>query len=105
MVITKKDWKLFMERVPEWQEKYMERLLEEYVAYLESDAPASTKFWELDKKIKSDKRTPGVQLTLEKQDMDFDLARMVKDGVIGFKDLEGFSDEMIDRVRSLVNRQ
>lgn len=104
MVITKKDWKLFMERVPEWQEKYMERLLKEYVAYLESDAPASTKFWGLDKKIKSDKRTPGVQLTLEKQDMDFDLARMVKDGVIGFKDLEGFSDEMIDRVLSLVNR-
>ena len=104
MEIKKKDWKLFMERVPGWQEKYMERLLKEYVSYLESDAPASTKFWGLEERIKSDKRTPGVQLTLEKQDMDFDLARMVKDGVIGFKDLEGFSDEMIDRVLSLVNR-
>ena len=93
-----------MERVPEWQEKYMERLLKEYVAYLESSEPASTKFWGLEKRIKDDKRTPGVQLRLEKQDMDFDLARMVKDGVIGFKDLEGFSDEMIDRVLSLVNR-
>ena len=104
MEIKKKDWKLFMERVPEWQEKYMERLLKEYVAYLESGEPASTKFWGLEKRIKDDKRTLGVQLRLEKQNMDFDLARMVKDGVIGFKDLEGFSDEMIDRVLSLVNR-
>ena len=66
----KKDWKLFMERVPEWQEKNMERLLKEYVAYLESGEPASTKFWGLEKRIKDDKRTPGVQLRLEKQDMD-----------------------------------
>ena len=32
--ITKADWKLFMEKVPEWQEAYMERLLKEYVKML-----------------------------------------------------------------------
>ena len=31
--ITKLDWKLFQERVPEWQEHYMERLIKEYVGY------------------------------------------------------------------------
>lgn len=25
--ISKQDWKLFRERVPEWQEHYMERLI------------------------------------------------------------------------------
>ena len=34
--ITKADWKLFMEKVPEWQESYMERLLKEYVKMLQS---------------------------------------------------------------------
>ena len=29
--ITKSDWKLFRERLPGWQEKYMERLVEEYI--------------------------------------------------------------------------
>ena len=32
--ITKSDWKLFQERVPEWQEHYMERLIKEYVELL-----------------------------------------------------------------------
>ncbi len=73
--ITKSDWKLFRERLPGWQEKYMERLVEEYAKYLQSDLPASTKFWEMEKRIKEDKRRPGVQLSLEKKNVDFDLMR------------------------------
>ena len=64
--ITKADWKLFMEKVPEWQEAYMERLLKEYVKLLQSKKPASTKFWDLDKRIKKDKKNPGVQMQLDK---------------------------------------
>ena len=54
--ITKADWKLFMEKVPEWQEAYMENLLKEYIKMLQSKKPASTKFWDLDKRIKKDKK-------------------------------------------------
>ena len=28
--IKKRDWKLFRERLPGWQEKYMEKLVAEY---------------------------------------------------------------------------
>ena len=31
MDISKKDWKLFRERLSGWQEKYMEGLVKEYV--------------------------------------------------------------------------
>ena len=34
MDIRKQDWKLFREKVPEWQELYMEKLLKQYIALL-----------------------------------------------------------------------
>ena len=101
--IKKSDWKLFRERLPKWQEKYMERLVKEYADYLLSNLPASTKFWELDKRIKEDKRKPGALLSLEKKNVDFDLMHLMKDGAIEEKDLEGFSQELIDRVIELSN--
>ena len=42
---TEADWKLFRKRLPDWQERYMEKLIEEYKVYLSSDEPASSKFW------------------------------------------------------------
>ena len=99
--IKKSDWKLFREKLPGWQEKYMEQLVKEYAEYLQSDLPASTKFWEMEKRIKGDKRRPGVLLSLEKKNVDFDLMRLMKDGAIEEKDLEGFSQELIDRVIEL----
>lgn len=101
--IKKSDWKLFRERLPGWQEKYMEQLVKEYADYLQSDVPASTKFWEMEKRIKEDKHRPGVLLSIEKKNVDFDLMRLMKDGAIEEKDLEGFSQELIDRVIELYN--
>ena len=49
MEISKKDWKLFREKLAGWQEKYMERLNTEYIELLKSkDKMASEKFWELE---------------------------------------------------------
>lgn len=42
--ISKSDWKLFREKVPEWQEHYMERLTKEYIALLSSPGNASDHF-------------------------------------------------------------
>lgn len=100
--ISKKDWKLFRERIGGWQERYMEQLLKEYVDLLESDKLSSVKFWELEKRIKADKRHPGVSLSLEKKNVDFDLARLFHEGVIDLGDLDEFSDELIERVRELL---
>ena len=37
MEISKKDWKLFREKLAEWQENYMERLNKEYITLLSAD--------------------------------------------------------------------
>lgn len=36
MEISKADWKLYRERVSDWQEHYMEQLIKEYVELLTS---------------------------------------------------------------------
>ena len=52
MEISKADWKLYRERVSDWQEHYMEQLNQEYVNLLTSTGNASDHFWELQKRIK-----------------------------------------------------
>ena len=54
MEITKADWKLFREKLPGWQEHYMEKLANEYIKLLSSPGPASEHFWELEKRIKEE---------------------------------------------------
>ena len=61
MEISKTDWKLYRERVSDWQEHYMEQLTKEYVELLTSPGNASDHFWELEKRIKQDKKHPGGQ--------------------------------------------
>ena len=47
MDISKKDWKLFREKLSGWQENYMEGLVKTYVDFLNGDKKsASEKFWE-----------------------------------------------------------
>ena len=101
MEISKADWKLFQDRLRLWQENYMERLIEEYVKMLQGPENASSKFWQLERKIKSDRLNPGVTLVLDKQQVINDIANMVKIGVITIADLEGFSEELINEVKSL----
>ena len=45
----------------------MERLIEDYVAYLNSNEPASTKFWTMEKRMRQDKKTPGSVQNLVKE--------------------------------------
>lgn len=68
MEVSKTDWKLFLERLPDWQERYMEKLTQEYIALLSNmQACPSSRFWALDRRIQEDKRSPGVRLELRKQ--------------------------------------
>lgn len=104
MEVSKKDWKLYREKVPGWQEAYMEKLIASYVKYLEGEESASAKFWELEKKIKRDRKNPGVLIELSKQDMPFDLIRLIHEGVITVNDLDDFSDELKETVIFLLER-
>lgn len=58
--VNEKDWRLFRQKLPGWQEAYMDRLNREYVALLTGEEKASDKFWELEKRIRNDKRSVGV---------------------------------------------
>ena len=102
--ISKADWKLFREKVPEWQELYMERLTKKYIELLSSPGNASDHFWELEKRIRNDKKHPGVILEMNKSEAIWDIAIFVKKKVINLKDLEEFSQELIDSVTELLNR-
>ena len=76
--ISKQDWKLFREKLPEWQEAYMEKLIKEYSKLLNSSEPASEKFWALEERIKKDKKNPGVILEVSKSEAIWDIATMIK---------------------------
>ncbi len=101
---TKKDWKLYREKIAEWQEAYMEKLTQEYVAYLKEDISASTKFWEIEKRIKIDKKKPGVLVEMSKSNMIWDIVGLIHDGAITLDDLADFSDELVETIEYILNR-
>ena len=104
MEVSKSDWKLFRERVVDWQEAYMERLVKEYMDLLDGAENASDKLWKLEERIKKDKKHPGVMLELSKGNMIFDIVALINSGVITNADLEGFSDELRKSVDFLLHR-
>ena len=103
MEITKADWKLFQDKIPFWQEAYIARLNQEYVSILTNEGNPSDKFWQLEKRIKQDKKNRGVVIQLQKQSVVYDLAALINDGVITFSDIAEFSHELQEKVRYLCN--
>ena len=99
--VNEKDWKLFRKNHPDWQESYMEKLIKEYIEFLKGDGLASDKFWELEKRIKTDKKNPGVLLQdVRRSNFHMHLASLVGYEVISMDDLKDFSDE----TREIVER-
>ena len=101
MECSKEDWKLFHSKIPGWQEAYMERLNKEYIQILSSEGKASDKFWALEKRIYQEKRSPGVMVQLRKSDMPMQLLSMLRDGVIEWDDLKGFSPELLETLKRI----
>lgn len=105
MDISKKDWKLYREKLPDWQERYMEGLVKEYIEMLSDDEKyASDKFWELEERIKKDKKHPGVLMEVTKADALTDIIRLINLGVITYDDLADFSDDLKQDVEFLLER-
>lgn len=104
MEISKADWKLFQEKLGDWQERYMDKLNQKYIKILQdTEGYPSDRFWKLEKRINSDKRKPGVRLTIEKDEALYDIVRLMKDRVIKIEDLSDFSKELQEYVRDAVN--
>lgn len=105
MEISKRDWKLFREKVPAWQENYMGKLIREYINFLSDDTkPASSKFWELEKRIKEDKRHPGVLMEMRKSEAIWNIVYLVRLKVITYEELEEFSDALRMEVKRILYR-
>ena len=105
MEISKSDWKLYRKKIADWQENFMSRLNNEYIALLSADDKiASDKFWELEKRIKDDRRHPGVIIEMSKSNAVFDIVRLIKLDVITYDDLADFSDDLQQAVKALLDR-
>ena len=104
MEVSKSDWKLFRERIVDWQEAYMERLVKEYMDLLDGAENASDKFWKLEERIKKDKKHPGVMLELSKGNMIFDIVALINSDVIITADLADFSAELKESVDFILRR-
>ncbi|MEG0959670.1 MAG: multidrug transporter [Erysipelotrichaceae bacterium] len=101
---TEKDWKLFRNKIPDWQEAYMDRLNKEYIKLLSEDINASDKFWQLEKRIKQDRKRLGVQLEMSRSNLIFNIISLINEGAISIEDLEEFSDQLRGTVRFIVER-
>ena len=61
-------------------------------------------FGNLKRESKNDKKHPGVMLEINKSEAIWDIAIFIKKKVITLKDLEGFSEDLIDSVTEIINR-
>ena len=104
MEISKEDWKRYREKLPVWQENYMNHLNKEYMSLLSADKKPSEKFWELEKRIKNDRHHPGVTIEVSKSDAISDILRLIRLDVITYDDLTDFSDELQQTVKMLLDR-
>ena len=102
MQITEHDWKIFRKKIPDWQESYMKRLTKEYIILLQSEKTASDKFWELEKRIKHDKKSPSVVIDMRRSTAINNIIGLVLDEVISLDDLEEFSDDLKEIVKYMV---
>ena len=96
---TEHDWKLFRAKIADWQEGYMERLNREYIELLSGDGNASDKFWELEKRIREDKRKAGVIVDMRRSVLIDNILRLLAEGAIELSDLDEFSDGVKDTAR------
>lgn len=101
---TKKDWTLFRDKITDWQESYMDKLNKEYIELLSEDANPSDKFWKLNERIKEDRKKTGVQLEVKRSALIYNIISLIHESAISFEDLEGFSDQLRETMRFLIER-
>lgn len=99
---SEKDWKLYRSKVADWQEAHMERLCKEYIGILCTDEIGSERFWKLHDRIKEDVKSPGVIVKNSRSEMFNNILGLLSDGVITLDDLDGFSDDLRERLAFII---
>lgn len=99
--VNEQDWKLFRAKLPGWQEAYITKLNQEYIQILSHEGSAADAFWELEKRIRRDKNRVGVIAEMRRSMMWSNLIDLLRDKVITLDDLDGFSDDLVEKLRFL----
>ena len=97
--VKEQDWKLFRKKLPIWQEAYMDKLNQEYIRLSSGEGLASDKFWELEKRIREDKRSIGVVADMRRSQLYSNLLSLLVNEIIREDDLDGFSEELTETVK------
>ena len=99
--MNKSDWKLFQTLLPQWQEAYTARLCDEYAAILTGPYRGSDAFWEVKRLIRKDKKRLNAMAEVEKAEMPFIIAELLREGAITEEELLHFSLELRKRVKEI----
>ena len=97
--VKEQDWRLFRKKLPLWQEAYMDKLNQEYIQLLSGEGVASDKFWELEKRIRTDKKSIGVVADMRRSQMYSNLISLLVNEIIREDDLGGFSEELAENIK------
>jgi len=100
----KSDWNLFQTRLPQWRERFMGRLCDEYSAILSGPYRGSDAFWEVKRLIRKDMKRLEVMVDVEKKEMANILSDLLREQVITSADLRDFSEEFQETVDNLVGK-
>ena len=82
----------------------MEKLCKEYIELLSSDRLPSDRFWELEKRIREDKRATGVVVNNSRSNMIGNILDLLHEGAITLDDLSDFSEELRERIKSIYSK-
>lgn len=104
--VAESDWKLFKKMLPQWQERYMERLIDQYIEILNGSGEASDRFWALEKRVKRDKLCSGVIVNdLRRSTMHYEIANLLSDNAITLDDLDGFTEDIKNYAQHWIGQQ
>ena len=100
------DWKLYRKLIGDWQEKYIEKRLEEYKKILNEPENPSSRFWLLDKVIEEDKKKAGVLVVdSSRSKLLYILLDLLYCEAITIDDLSDFSDELKEDINFIYNHK
>ncbi len=99
MPVNESDWKLLRKLLPDWQRRYMERLIAGYIELLQSDTPSEDRFWELEERLRRDVRKTGVCCEMRRSLMHQNLANLLLEKAISIEELSVLSEQTQERVR------
>ena len=103
MRFSEKDWKIFRRKIVGWQEDYMDRMIREYIGLLTTDEDPSTRFWNLDERIRQDKKKAGVQARMSRSNMFNILLMLLDEDAITLEDLSEFSEDLQECIKNVAS--